>query len=79
MINFRVFNLHDGSDFVACIVALQAKILDLGNVNASIAAALGLRILFLMRRSGKVFRLLNHSPERYSGRGTFPSSFCCRI
>lgn len=57
MINFRVFNLHDGSDFVASIFALQAKILDLGNVNASIAAALGLRILFLMRHSGKVFPL----------------------
>ena len=79
MINFRIFNLHDGGDFVASIVALQAKILDLGNVNASIAAALGLRILFLKRRSGKTFLLLIRSPERYSGRGTFPSSFCCRI
>lgn len=77
MINFRVFNLHDGSDFVARIVALQAKILDLGNVNASIAAALGLRILFLMRRSGKAFRLLIRSLEKCSGRGTFFPFFSC--
>ena len=74
MINFCIYNLHDGSDFIARIVALQAKILDLGNVNASIAAALGLRILFSKLRSGKAFHLLIRSPERYSGRETFPSS-----
>ena len=33
------------SHLVAHIVALRAKILGLGNVNASFAAALGLRIL----------------------------------
>ena len=58
MVNFRVFNLHDGSDFIACIVALQAKILDLGNVNASVAAALGLRILFLKLRSDPLLKNL---------------------
>ena len=58
MVNFRVFNLHDGSDFIAGIVALQAKILDLGNVNASIAAALGLRILFLKLRSDPLLKNL---------------------
>ena len=36
---------------IAHIVALRAKILGLGNVNASIAAALGLRILEMMPRS----------------------------
>jgi len=45
VVNFWVFNLHNGRDFISGVFALRAKILDLGNVKASFAAALGLRIL----------------------------------
>ncbi len=74
MVDFGILNLHDGGNFVTSIVALRAKILDLGNVYASIAAALSLRILCKKLRSEKVFCLLNRNPEKYSGHGFYPLS-----
>ena len=45
VVKFRAFDLHNRCNLVSGVVALRAKILDLGNVKASFAAALGLRIL----------------------------------
>jgi len=55
---FDIVQLHDSRNLVTHIVALRAKILDLGNVKASFAAALGLRILRLKRHSGTTFHNL---------------------
>ena len=52
MVHLRALDLHNGRNLVAAVVVLRTKILDLGNVYASIAAALGLRIL--ARRPAKV-------------------------